>query len=73
MSPEFKEKHFDVRLQNRFKKRGVVTDSDVQKHLSDLPNDEDNFDLVPFEDEEVFIDETFAADFSDESEDPVEL
>lgn len=68
MSTELKEKHFDVRLVSRFQKRGVVKDGDLQKHMSDLPNDEDNFDLVPFEDEEVFIDETFTADYSEEQE-----
>lgn len=45
MSKEIQEKHFDVRVVNRYLKKGTLTPKDLESHYASLPNDEGNFEL----------------------------
>lgn len=54
------EKHFDVRTVNHYLKKGLITKKDVESFVSALPNDEDNFELMVFEDDDLGLDGTFS-------------
>ncbi len=53
---EFSETHFDTRTRQRYVGMGVISQDDYQAYLKALPNDEDNFELAPFEDDDVELD-----------------
>lgn len=53
---EFTETHFDTRTRHRYLNMGVISQADYQTYLKALPNDEDNFELAPFEDNDVDLD-----------------
>ena len=53
MSKSIQEKHFDVRVMNRYMQKGVISKQDIEAHYTNLPNDENNFDLVMIEDDEI--------------------
>ena len=46
MSQKLSEKHFDIRTVDFYLRKNTVTKQDVEKHFKDLPNDEDNFEVV---------------------------
>lgn len=46
------EKYFDLRTRDRYIKKNLISKKDVESYLSDLPNDEDNFELSMFEDDD---------------------
>lgn len=47
------EKYFDVRTMHRYLKKGVVKQEEINAHLKALPNDEDNFELTVFENDDL--------------------
>ena len=49
------EKYFDVRVVGRYIKKGTISDGDVDTFKSALPNDEDNFELVMIEEDDIGI------------------
>jgi hypothetical protein len=51
MAKEFNEKNFDTRVVERNIKKGVVSQKDYDVLLKQLPDEKDNFDLIPIEDE----------------------
>lgn len=53
MSKDLLEKHFDVRVVNRYLKAGQLSKKDVDDHFAALPNDEGNFELVMLEDDDL--------------------
>ena len=55
-SKEITETHFDTRTRQRYMRMGVVTQADYDTYLKSLPNDEDNFELAPFEDDDLDLD-----------------
>lgn len=63
MSQKLSEKHFDVRTVDFYLKKKTVTKQDVEKHMKDLPNDENNFEVALFDgDDEIGL----GAQLSDE-------
>jgi hypothetical protein len=54
------EKHFDVRSVNYYLKKGVITKKDVESYTAQLPNDEDNFELMVFEDDDLDLGDDFS-------------
>lgn len=57
VSKQTQEKFFDVRVVDRYLKRGVISEQDIQNHFKHLPNDEDNFELVMIEEDEIGVGE----------------
>lgn len=55
MSKNPEEKFFDVRTNSRYIKKSVISQKDLQDHLKALPNDEENFDLVMFEEDDIGV------------------
>lgn len=53
---ELSETHFDTRTRQRYMGMGVISQTDYQAYLKALPNDEDNFELAPFEDDDIDLD-----------------
>lgn len=53
MSKDLLEKHFDVRVVNRYLKKGALTQKDIDDHYASLPNDDGNFELVMLEDDDL--------------------
>lgn len=53
------DKHFDQRTIERYLKKGLISKADVSQFLENLPNDEDNFELTTFEEEEQSLDSEF--------------
>ncbi len=51
MTKDADPKIFDTRVIDRNIKKGLITKKDYDVYLKQLANDEDNFDLVPIEDE----------------------
>jgi hypothetical protein len=51
MSKDFDEKKFDTRVIERQLKKGLLSRKDYDAYLKQLPNDEDNFEIVPIVDE----------------------
>lgn len=64
---EFSEMHFDTRTRKRYLSLGVITQDDYQNYLKNLPNDEDNFELAPFEDDDLDLDPVNLETADDES------
>lgn len=62
MSKPTEEKFYDIRTQQRYVKDGTVSQKDLTDHLKALPNDEDNFDLVMFESDEIGVGAEFSED-----------
>lgn len=60
MSKNLQEKHFDIRVVNRYLKNGNITEKDLKEHYKSLPNDEDNFELVMIEEDDIGIGETLS-------------
>lgn len=52
---ELDEKYFDLRTRERYLKKGVINQPDVDAHLKNLPNDEDNFELVMITEDEIGV------------------
>lgn len=50
-------KLFDQRTLKRNLEKGLLKEDDYQKYLKSLPNDEDNFETVPFDEDEVVLEE----------------
>ena len=50
-------KPFDRRCVERNIKLGFIKEDDFQKHLKALPNEDQNFDEVSFEDEEIVLED----------------
>lgn len=57
MNKNLDEKFFDVRTLGRYLQKGVITRQDVQNHLKSLPNDENDFKLVMFEEDDIGLGE----------------
>jgi hypothetical protein len=57
----FAEKHFDVRTQAHYQRKGLITKKDLEDFSSKLPNDEDNFELMVFEEDDLDL-----GDFSED-------
>ena len=55
MTKELDEKFFDVRVVKRYLKKGSITPKDVDEHLKTLPNDQDNFEMVMFEEDDIGV------------------
>lgn len=51
MAKEFNERDFDTRIIGRNINKGVISQKDYDAHLKQLPDDKNNFDLIPIEDE----------------------
>lgn len=56
MSKEIAEKYLDKRVSHRYVTKGTINKKDVESYLKELPNDEDNFDLVMFEEDDIGVD-----------------
>lgn len=52
MSQNLFEKLIDRRTRERYLKKGLITQKDLEQHLKALPNDEDNFELTTFTEDE---------------------
>ncbi len=52
MSQKLSEKHFDIRTVDFYLKKKLVSKQDVEKHMKDLPNDENNFEVVLFDNDD---------------------
>lgn len=52
MSQNLSEKLIDRRTRERYLKKGLVSQKDIEQHLKSLPNDEDNFELTTFTEDE---------------------
>lgn len=61
MAKTFEEKLYDVRTVERYLKKGLVNKSDVTAYLKSLPNEQDNFELTTFEEDDLGL-----GDMSDE-------
>lgn len=61
MTKELKETHFDTRIIERNLKTGALSQKDYDAYLKNLPNEEDNFELTTFEDDDLTLD----ADYSE--------
>lgn len=61
MSKTIEQKHVDVRTMQRYLKKGLIKKSEVDTYLKSLPNEEDNFELTVFEDDDLGL-----GDMSDE-------
>jgi hypothetical protein len=61
MSKAIEQKYVDVRTMHRYLKKGLVKKSEVDTYLKSLPNEEDNFELTVFEDDDLGL-----GDMSDE-------
>ena len=57
MSKSIKEKYFDLRTRNRYLKKGTLSQNEIDSHLKNLPNDENNFELTTFDDDDLGISE----------------
>lgn len=51
MAQDTNEKLFDTRIVERNLKKGLVPQKEYETYLKKLPDEKDNFDLVPIEDE----------------------
>jgi len=60
MTKELKEKFFDVRVVDRYKNKGIISQSDIEEHYNNLPNDEDNFELVMIEEDDIGMGDTLS-------------
>lgn len=65
MTLERKEFYYDKRVTEYYQRKGIITKKDVEAHLKNLPNDEDNFELAPFEDDDLELDSASLEDVSD--------
>ncbi len=52
---ELSEVYFDTRTRSRYMAKGLISQKDYESFLTTLPNDEDNFELAPFEDDDLEI------------------
>ena len=57
---ELSEVYFDTRTRARYMAKGLISQKDYESFLSSLPNDEDNFELAPFEDDDLEIEASSA-------------
>ena len=55
MSKPIDEKYFDVRTMSRYVRQGRVKKEDINTHLKNLPNDEDNFALSTLDDDDMGV------------------
>lgn len=46
MTQKQPEKYFDVRTVDFYLRKNAVTKQDIEKHIKDLPNDENNFEVA---------------------------
>lgn len=51
MTKDYNEINFDTRIIERRLKKGLVSQKEYDTYLKQLPDDKDNFDVVPIEDE----------------------
>lgn len=49
---------FDTRTRQRYMNKGLISSNDYENYLKALPNDEENFELAPFEDDLDLTDES---------------
>ena len=62
MAKILEEKFFDVRVVNRYLKKNSISQKDYESHLSSLPNDEKNFELVMIEEDDLGVGDDLTAD-----------
>lgn len=55
MTKNLQEKHFDVRTRDRYLAKGSIQQNDIESYYKALPNEEENFELTTFEDDEIGI------------------
>lgn len=55
MAQDIPEKYLDRRIRERYLKKGLVTKKEVEQHLKALPNDEHNFELTTFAEDDLGI------------------
>lgn len=55
MGKNIKEKYLDLRIRNHYLKKGIVSKNEIDSHLKNLPNDENNFELTTFDDDDLGI------------------
>lgn len=48
---ELPDTYFDTRTRQRYMNKGLLKPTDYETYLKNLPNDEENFELAPFEDD----------------------
>lgn len=60
MTKQLQDKFFDVRVVNRYLNKGAITEKDVKNHFKDLPNDQDNFELVLIEEDDIGVGDTLS-------------
>lgn len=58
MTKSYEEKHFDVRTMDRYLQKGAISQSDIKEHMDALPNDEENFELIMIEDDDIGLGDT---------------
>lgn len=57
LGKDIKEKYLDLRIRNHYLKKGIVSKNEINSHLKSLPNDENNFELTTFDDDDLGISE----------------
>lgn len=50
-----KERYFDLRTRERYLKKGLTTQKEIDSYLKNLPNEEKNFELTTFDDDDLGI------------------
>lgn len=58
MSKQIEEKLLDIRTVDRNIKNGLLTQKDVDQYNKNIPNDEDNFELIMIEEDDIGIGDT---------------
>lgn len=62
MAQNIDEKLLDRRTRERYLSKGLITQKDIEQHLKSIPNDEENFELATFEEDEFGMDEDLTED-----------
>lgn len=62
MAQGITEKYLDRRVRERYLKKGLITPKELEQHLKALPNDEDNFELTTFVDDELGVGDELSED-----------
>ncbi len=57
MTKNIENKYFDIRTRGRYLKSGEISQKDVDQYLKQLPNDEENFELVMIEEDDIGLGE----------------
>ncbi|MBF0104069.1 MAG: hypothetical protein HQM16_01970 [Deltaproteobacteria bacterium] len=55
MAKNIDTRYLDKRIRENYLKKGIISESDINAYLKDLPNEENNFELVMITDDEIGV------------------